>query len=247
MSTETFRDRKREVPTDFDTVAPTYDLLTGLNPGYHRHLRWSAERLGLPRPAATSSTDRSSPRVLDLCCGTGISTDALVTVYPNARITGLDASRGMLSVARSKRMLRDVEWVQGDAMDPAASGVRGPFDGILMAYGIRNVPEPDVCLSRLVDLLAPGGTLCLHEYSVRGSLRAMALWDAVCWGIIIPGGLLTARTTKIYRYLHESVRRFDGPAELESRMRRAGLVDVRVEPMDGWQRGILHSFVGRKP
>lgn len=237
MTQTTLTDRKREVPDDFDVVAPTYDLLTGLNPGYHRHLRLSAQRLGA-RPDA---------RILDLCCGTGISTEAVQTVYPAARLVGLDASRGMLAVARDKKLLRGVEWVHGDAMDVRAAGVTGRFDAILMAYGIRNVPDPDACLARLVELLEPGGTLCLHEYSVRGSRRSRAIWDAVCWGIVIPGGLLTARTTKIYRYLHESVRRFDSPAELEARMRRAGLVEVRTEPMDGWQDGILHSFLGRRP
>jgi ubiquinone/menaquinone biosynthesis C-methylase UbiE len=237
MTEATFIDRKREVPSDFDVVAPTYDLLTGMNPGYHRHLRLSAQRLGA----------RDGARLLDLCCGTGISTEAVQSVYPHARIVGLDASRGMLEVARGKKLLRGVDWVHGDAMDVRAAGVDGPFDGILMAYGIRNVPDPDACLAGIVSLLAPGATLCLHEYSVRGSRRSRAIWDAVCWGIIIPGGLVTARTTKIYRYLHESVRRFDSVAELEARMRRAGLVDVRTEPMDGWQRGILHSFVGRRP
>lgn len=232
-----FTDRKREVPSDFDAIAPTYDLLTGMNPGYHRHLRMSAERMHA-RPEA---------RILDLCCGTGISTEAVQTVYPHAQIVGLDASSGMLEVARDKALLRGVEWVHGDAMDVRAAGVTGTFDAILMAYGIRNVPDPDVCLTRLRDLLAPGGTLALHEYSVRGSRRSRATWDAVCWGIIIPGGLVTAGTTKIYRYLHESVRRFDSVRELEARLRRVGFVDVRTAPMDGWQKGILHTFLATRP
>lgn len=231
------RDRKREVPADFDRIALSYDLLTGLNPGYHRHLRMSAARLEAP----------ASGRILDLCCGTGLSTEAVLTVYPKARVVGLDASAGMLEVARRKPMLRGVEWVLGDATDVRGAGVTGVFDAILVAYGIRNMPDPDACLARWRDLLAPGGTIALHEYSVRGSLRSLALWDAVCWGIIVPGGLLTAGTTKIYRYLHESVRRFDSVRELEQRLRRAGFVDVRTEPMDGWQRGIVHTFVARRP
>lgn len=236
-SRSSFAERKREVPSDFDAIAPTYDLLTGMNPGYHRHLRLSAERLRAKRDA----------RILDLCCGTGISTEAVRSVYPSARLVGLDASRGMLSVAERKPLLRDVEWVHGDAMDVRAAGVTGTFDAILVAYGVRNVPDPDLCLTRLRDLLAPGGTLALHEYSVTGSLRSRAVWDAVCWGIIIPGGLVTAGTTRIYRYLHDSVRRFDSVRELEARLRRVGFVDVRTEPVDGWQRGILHTFLATRP
>ena len=234
--------RKEEVPSDFDEVAGTYDVLTGMNPGYHRHLRLSAERLHAPPKG----------RILDLCCGTGISTDAVRTVYPEAQVTGLDASRGMLAVARTKKVLGEIAWVHGNAMDPRAAGITGKFDAILMAYGIRNVPDPDLCLSRLLDLLTPGGSICFHEYSVRGSLRKRLLWDAVSYGIIIPSGYVAAlaggnpASAKIYPYLHQSVRHFDSVDGFEKRLIRAGFVDVRTEPMDFWQRGILHSFLGKK-
>jgi ubiquinone/menaquinone biosynthesis C-methylase UbiE len=135
---------KQRVPENFDEVAPTYDLLTTLNPGYHRHLRLSAERLEV-RPEA---------RILDLCCGTGASTEALVSVHPRARIEGLDASAGMLVAARKKPILRGIPFLQGDATDPRTHGANGLYDGILMAYGIRNVPDPDRCLSNLLSLLS---------------------------------------------------------------------------------------------
>ena len=227
---------KREVPGAFDSIASSYDWLTGMNPGYHRHLRMSAARLAAPPRG----------RILDLCCGTGLSTEALAQVYPQAEIVGLDASAGMLEVARGKRVLRGVRLVEGDATDPAAAGVEGPFDAILMAYGIRNVPEADRCLANLRGLLAPGGSICFHEYSVADSRRARALWDAVCVGIIIPGGLITAGDASIYRYLRRSVNAFDGVRAFEARLRRAGYADVRTEPMDGWQRGVLHSFLARR-
>jgi ubiquinone/menaquinone biosynthesis C-methylase UbiE len=229
--------RKREIPSDFDDVAPTYDFLTGMNPGYHRHLRQSAARLPLP----------PEPRILDLCCGTGLSTEALLAVHPRARVIGLDASRGMLDEARKKPVLRNVELLHGDAMDPRAAGLTGEVDGILMAYGIRNVPDMDLCLERLFELLTPGGTICFHEYSVKDSRRARATWDAVCWGIIVPGGLVTAGSARIYRYLHKSVRAFDGVRAFEKRLSRIGYTNVRTEPMDGWQRGILHSFLAERP
>jgi len=226
------------VPTDFDEVAPTYDLLTGMNPGYHRHLRLSARRLALRSRA---------PRILDLCCGTGLSTEALLDVYPQARVVALDASRGMLARAGAKPKLRRVELVHGDATDPRAAGIEGPFDAILMAYGIRNVPSPDRCLANLHALLAPGAPIAFHEYSVRDSRRARAIWDAVCWTIIVPGGLITAPGSDIYRYLHASVHAFDGVRAFEGRLRRAGFDDVRTEPMDGWQRRVLHTFLARRP
>ena len=228
---------KAHVPSAFDGIASTYDLLTGMNPGYLKHLRWSAERLGAP----------SDGRILDLCCGTGLSTEALVRTYPGATFVALDASAGMLEKARRKPALAGVDFVLGDATDPEAAGVTGTFDAILMAYGIRNVPDPERCIDNQYALLRPGGTLCFHEYSVADSRRAKLLWNVVASAVIIPGGMLTARSTDIYTYLRQSVNEFDGVRAFEQRLRRHGFVDVHTEPMDGWQRGVVHSFLARRP
>lgn len=227
-------EEKRGVPNEFDRVARSYDLLTGMNPGYRRHLRLSAERMAL-RPDA---------RVLDLCCGTGMSTEAIARVYPRAEIVALDASDGMLEVARRKESLAHVELVHGNAMDPEAAGVTGPFDGVMMAYGIRNVPDADACLAKILALLAPGGVACFHEYSVADSPMAQAVWNAVTFGVIIPGGVITSGSTRIYRYLRRSVLEFDGVRAFEARLSRAGFADVRTLRMDGWQRNIVHTFLG---
>lgn len=229
--------RKRRLASDFDRVAGGYDRLNALNPGYAKHLRWSAERLSLEADA----------KILDLCCGTGLSTTALRATYPEASLTGIDASPGMLAHARQKPGLEGVTWLQGDAMDPGAAGAAGPFDGILMAYGIRNVTDPDLCLQRIGALLADGGVLCLHEYSVAGSWSARLTWRVVTTAVVIPLGLLLTGTTSIFRYLRRSVLEFDSVDELQDRLGRAGFIDVRTEAMDGWQRGIVHSFLARKP
>jgi ubiquinone/menaquinone biosynthesis C-methylase UbiE len=226
-----------DVPDAFDRVARRYDLLTGLNPGYRRHLAASARRLDL----------EPGSRVLDLCCGTGLSTQAIAEEIPEAEIVALDASAGMLAVARGKRPGPGVQFVLGDAMAPEEAGIRGPFDGILMAFGIRNVPDPDGCLQRLYRLLRPGGSICFHEYSVADSPRSRVVWNAVSLGFVIPSGLLLSGSARIYRYLRRSVNDFDGVHAFERRLSRAGFEDVRTEPMDGWQRGIVHSFVARRP
>ena len=236
-ASDTLRERKGRIAADFDRVARGYDLLCTLNPGYNRHLRMSAQRLDVPAGA----------HILDLCCGTGLSTTAIRKTCAGAAITGMDASAGMLEMARAKPELNDVTWLEGDAMDPAASGATGPYDAIYMAYGIRNVVDPDLCLRRLRDLLVPGGVLCMHEYSVADSQRSRLVWNVVTNAVVIPLGLAFTGTTTIFRYLRRSVLGFDGVARLEQRMRDAGFVTVRTQPMDGWQKGIVHTFTGRRP
>jgi ubiquinone/menaquinone biosynthesis C-methylase UbiE len=232
-----WQQRKEQVPSDFNQVASTYDLLTGMNPGYKKHLLWSAERLGLG----------AKPRLLDLCCGTGLSTAALVKAYPKAEIDGVDASQEMLAAARRKRWNANVQFSLGNAMDLSECGLSGPYDGILMAYGIRNVPEMNQGLKTVFANLKPGGRVCFHEYSVADSRRSRLIWNGVTAGIIIPAGLVTARGSDIYRYLRRSVLEFDGVKGFERRLRDMGFVNVRTEPMDGWQKGIVHTFIAERP
>jgi ubiquinone/menaquinone biosynthesis C-methylase UbiE len=244
-----FSERKREVPADFDIVAGTYDSLVQRNPGYVEHLQLSAERLDLPGKG-------EGLRILDLCCGTGLSTAGILAAYPKATIVGLDASTGMLAAAEKKPAFiasPNVTFIHGDAMDPAAVLGDEPFDAILMAYGIRNMPDPDVCLDRLLPLLKPNAPICFHEYSVKDSPRAQGTWTTVCWGIIIPAGLVTSRHTRIYRYLWKSVMQFDGVKAFEARLKRHGFSQIRTMPVIGkarfdfWQDGVVHSFLARRP
>jgi uncharacterized protein with NAD-binding domain and iron-sulfur cluster/ubiquinone/menaquinone biosynthesis C-methylase UbiE len=230
-----------DVPGEFDRAAPMYDRLVGANPGYHAHLGRSARRLGLP------PGDGSGLRLLDLGCGTGASTAALVAVAPAAVIVAVDASAGMLEQARGKAWPSTVTFVQGQVDELEASGVCGPFDGVLAAYVVRNLPDPDAALRDVRGLLRPGASLAVHEYSVADSMLRRAIWRAVSSAVIVPAGRLLSGDAALYRYLRRSVLDFDGARMFSARLRRAGFTGVRVEPMPGWQRGIVHTFVGRRP
>ena len=227
------RVRADSVTAAFDAGAPAYDRLVGTNPGYHHHLRLSAQRMGLPDGGA-------GRYVLDAGCGTGASTAALLSAVPDAEIVAVDASEQMLAQARAKPWPPSVRFVRSRVEDLADEG---PFDAIFAAYLVRNLPDPDSALRRFAALLRPGGTLVVHEYSVRDSPRARAIWHAVCWTIIIPAGGLLGGSTELYRYLWRSVREFDGAERFRGRLHDAGFGLVRTEPMTGWQRGIVHTFV----
>ncbi|MBK1782975.1 class I SAM-dependent methyltransferase [Prauserella cavernicola] len=220
-----------DVPAAFDAAAAGYDRLTGLNPGYHRHLRQAARGL-----------TGAGPRILDVGCGTGASTAAVLAAVPHARVVAVDGSAGMLAVARDKAWPRPVEFVHSRVEDLAAAGVAGPFDAVFAAYLVRNLPDPDTTLTALRGLLRPGGVLVIHDYSLAEHPVPACLWSAVCWAVIIPSGRLVSGDASLYRYLWRSVRRFDAPGELMTRLRRAGFAEVRCGTVRGWQRGIVHTF-----
>jgi ubiquinone/menaquinone biosynthesis C-methylase UbiE len=153
----------------------------------------------------------------------------------------------MLEVARNRGLEPPVNFVLADVMELTPDRLQGPYDGILMAYGIRNMSDPDVALARLLPLLKPGGTVCFHEYSVADSKWSRVVWNVVASAVIIPLGQLTSPGAPIYRYLRRSVLEFDGVERFQQRLKDAGFVDVRTEPTNGWAKGIVHSFLARKP
>ncbi|MFI0135174.1 class I SAM-dependent methyltransferase [Streptomyces luteogriseus] len=226
--------RDRDLAHAFDHASRTYDRLTGLNPGYRADLLRSARRLRLPRGGA-------GLHLLDLGCGTGASTRALLRAAPRARITAVDASAGMLSRALDKPWPDSVRFLHLSAEELDAAG-EGPFDAVFAAYLFRNVSDPDGVLGTVRGLLRPGGRLAVHEYSLGGSPVHRALWTAVCQGVVIPAGTLTGDRA-LYRHLWHSVLDFDTAAAFTGRLTRAGFTGARALPLAGWQTGITHTFV----
>ena len=63
----------------FDRAAPTYDAMVALSPGYHDQLRSAAEALVDRLPAR--GADGGALRVIDLGCGSGASTRAVLQAW----------------------------------------------------------------------------------------------------------------------------------------------------------------------
>ncbi|MEV6654349.1 class I SAM-dependent methyltransferase [Streptomyces sp. NPDC051219] len=231
--------RDADLSAAFDHAASSYDRMVAVNPGYHGHLRRSARRLGLTDGGA-------GMRVLDLGCGTGASTAALLAVAPRADITAVDASAGMLSRARAKSWPSNVSFVRAPAERLSEAGVAGQFDAVFAAYLFRNVSDPDRVLALVRGVLAPGGRICVHEYALSGHAAHRAVWTAVCKGLVMPAGRRTGDAA-LYEHLWRSVVGFDSARAFAARMEGAGFSGVRVLPLPGWQTGITHTFVAQVP
>ncbi|MFF3564653.1 class I SAM-dependent methyltransferase [Streptomyces sp. NPDC002574] len=228
-----------ELASAFDHASDLYDRMVAANPGYHAHLRRSARRLRLPAGAA-------GMRLLDLGCGTGASTAALIRAAPRAQVVAVDASAGMLQVAAAKRWPPGVTFVHATAERLAEVAADGRFDAVFAAYLFRNVLDPDIVLAHVRDAMAPGGRIAVHEYTLSGRPEHRAVWTAVCRALLLP----VARRTgdgPLYEHLWRSVLAFDTADGFAERMERAGFAQVRVLPLPGWQTGIAHTFVARAP
>ncbi|WP_217166175.1 class I SAM-dependent methyltransferase [Streptomyces sp. AC512_CC834] len=226
--------RDHDLARAFDHASHTYDRLTALNPGYRTDLLRSARRLRLPDGGA-------GLHLLDLGCGTGASTLALLRAAPRARITAVDASAGMLRRALAKPWPARVRFRHLTAEEVARTG-DDLYDAVFAAYLFRNVTDPDDVLGSVRALLRPGGRLAVHEYSLSGSAAHRVLWATVCQGMIIPAGTLTGDRA-LYRHLWRSVLDFDTAPAFTARLTQAGFTHPRAVPVAGWQTGIVHSFL----
>jgi SAM-dependent methyltransferase len=106
-------------------------------------------------------------RVLDLGCGTGVSSIAMATAYPRTRVVGVDLDAASIAEARAaaaKAGLADrVSFVEGDA---AALAAEGPFALVTIFEALHDMGDPVGALRTARSLLAPGGTLLVADEKV---------------------------------------------------------------------------------
>ena len=227
-----------DLDTAFDEASAAYDRLTSLSPGYHRQLT-AAQRL--------TPTHGPLHHVLDLGCGTGASTRAVLTSAPGTVVTAADASPGMLHRARGKPWPHCVTFLSARAEQLGAAPLSGPYDAVFASYLLRNTADPDSVLAGVLRVLRPGGRLVLHDYTLRGRRIDTLRWNALCLGIVIPLGAAGPGGSRLHRHLRRSVLRFDDVHTLAVRVERAGFTDVRIHPLPGWQAGLVHTLTATRP
>jgi demethylmenaquinone methyltransferase/2-methoxy-6-polyprenyl-1,4-benzoquinol methylase len=222
----------------FDAIAPRYDLLNHvLSAGLDRRWRVRAvDALALPDGA----------RVLDLCTGTADLAIATVQASRGTSVVGVDFAGAMLNLGLSKiraASLDDrVRLVRGDA---AAIPVgTGSCDAATIAFGIRNVAEPERALREIARVLRPGGRLAILEF---GQPRVPGLRTLYSWYFryLLPVvGRLVSRHQSAYSYLPASVGTFPPPAEFSRTLAATGFSQVRAVPLTF---GVVYLFVALKP
>ncbi|GAA5113877.1 class I SAM-dependent methyltransferase [Pseudonocardia adelaidensis] len=108
----------------------------------------------------------ASPReIVDLGCGTGTGTFALLARFPHAHVTAVDAAAEHLHRLREKARERgvagQVRTVQAD-LDEAWPDLGEP-DLVWASASLHHMADPDRTLRRVHDTLAPRGLLAVVE------------------------------------------------------------------------------------
>jgi len=214
----------------FDAIAPRYDLLNHLlSAGIDR--RWRARAI---RSLHLSGRET----LLDVCTGTADvalesrRTNAAVA-SGSARVLGVDFAGAMLRhgvrKVKAANESATVLLAQGDATRlPVRTG---SVDAATVAFGIRNVQQPDAACREMARALRAGGRLAILEFGVPQipGLRSLYLWY---FTHVLPKiGQLISGHDAAYTYLPASVGSFQSPAAFVTMLRNAGFEDVRAVPL----------------
>ncbi|HUR50075.1 MAG TPA: class I SAM-dependent methyltransferase, partial [Acidimicrobiales bacterium] len=99
--------------------------------------------------------------VIDLCCGTGITTESVLeAIGPGGRVQGVDASAPMLDQARHHVTDSRVEFIQSPA-EELTSAIEGPVDAVVCNSAIWQTDFAKVAAG-VAGLLRPGGTFTFN-------------------------------------------------------------------------------------
>jgi demethylmenaquinone methyltransferase/2-methoxy-6-polyprenyl-1,4-benzoquinol methylase len=221
----------------FDAIAARYDLVNRvISLGIDQSWRKKAVRaLAVGRAA----------RILDVATGTADLAILAARTHEDARVVGVDTSPKMLEIGRAKVRAEDlearIELRVGDAQwlnEPDAT-----FDGAMIAFGIRNVPDRIQALREMARVVKPGGRVVVLELAeptadATGALNAIARWHI---HTVVPAIGAAISGAEEYRYLARSIAAFPPRAEFEDMMKKAGLSIVETEPLTF---GVASLFVG---
>jgi trans-aconitate 2-methyltransferase len=205
------------VPTPWD--ARTYDRVS------EPQQAWAADVLARLAGLAPDAS------VLDVGCGTGRVTEALLERVPRGRVLAIDASADMVELAAARLRERARVWRE----DVLELELDEPVDAIFSTATLHWVTDHDRLWPTLARALRPNGRLEIQCGGEGNIARVRAVIDEVC-------GELAPQLSGFSPWT------FAGPAETEQRLRAAGFAEARCwlqerptypEDVDGFVRSSI--------
>lgn len=184
----------------FADIADDYDRINGiLSFGVHNAWR---------KKAVLESGAKPGDKVLDCATGTGdLALEFKKTVGHEGEVTGTDFCKEMIehAPAKAEKQQLVVKFEVADAMNLPYDD--NQFDIASIAFGIRNVDDPLVCLKELARVVKPGGRVVVLEFGQPKGIMKMPY--NVYSKHVMPaiGGWLSGNR-EAYTYLPETSAKF---------------------------------------
>jgi demethylmenaquinone methyltransferase/2-methoxy-6-polyprenyl-1,4-benzoquinol methylase len=224
----------------FNLIAPRYDMVNdAMSFGLHR----------LWRARLCNSAKKLTPKggsILDVATGTGEVIRGLIQSRPDLRVTGVDPSEGMLSIARAKvsqmppNQAAQIQLELGDARQ--LDFPDSVFDTVTISWGIRNVRPFEQGLREMRRVLKVGGTLLVLESGQPEN--AFVRYGHQLYSRILPyigGGLSGFKPA--YEYYTRTAESFPCGRRFVDALRGHGFQKASYKGLMG---GIVYLYTARK-
>lgn len=232
-------DKAQRVNAMFDAIAESYDLNNRLH-SLWRDQSWRRRAVRLARVVPGKDD------VVDVACGTGDLSFAFARARP-ASVIGIDFVPRMIKLAQEKSSKLEAmvtpEFRVGDAMNLDLPDEC--CDIVSIAFGIRNVSDPQKAIHEFRRILRPGGRLVILEFSTPRNPMMRGLYNFYFHSIMPRTATWISRDRSgAYKYLPRSVSTFVTRDRMIEMMRTAGFEAVRPHPMT---LGICVGYLGLAP
>ncbi|MBK8392374.1 MAG: bifunctional demethylmenaquinone methyltransferase/2-methoxy-6-polyprenyl-1,4-benzoquinol methylase UbiE [Saprospiraceae bacterium] len=195
-------EKKAQVTSMFDRIAPYYDFLNRLLT-LRIDVLWRKKAI-----AMVSSPDVKD--VLDVATGTGDLAIAVAKALPQSKVIGMDIAVKMLAIGDQKlEKLALTDRVTLEAGDSEAMRYEdGRFDLAMSSFGVRNFGNLKKGLSEMHRVLRPGGRIMVLEFSRPRVFPIKNMFNIYFKYVLPVIGKLTSKDPRAYKYLYESVQQF---------------------------------------
>jgi demethylmenaquinone methyltransferase/2-methoxy-6-polyprenyl-1,4-benzoquinol methylase len=222
----------------FDKIAPWYDFL-------NRFLSLRQDVSWRRKAVKSLELDHKNPKILDMACGTCDIGLEILRQNSSAHITGADFSWEMLKFSKKKIRLKNksenFSLISSNALfSPFKNEI---FDGITIAFGIRNIVNRQKALENFYSSLKKGGKIAVLELTTPENRFLKTLYLLYFLKILPFIGGLFSKNYHAYSYLPESVINFPSSGEFLKIMEKAGFKNVEYK---NFTFGICTLFTGEK-
>lgn len=155
--------------------------------GYEQHMQENIEDFGTFYRGIADALPHlpPSPSILDLGIGTGLELERLFERFPNARVTGIDLSEGMLTelASKSEAWTPNLTLIQGSFLDLDLG--QEAYDAVISSMALHHwIPDVKRELYRRIrHALRPGGTFVNGDYTASEADSAKRLAEFAARGI----------------------------------------------------------------
>lgn len=147
---------------------------------------------------------------LDIGCGTGALSEAVLRFQNPSALTAIDQSEGFVNSAQ-QRLGKIAQCEVGNAT--GLSFQDGSFDYVISGLVLNFLPEPEKALREMKRVTSPGGSVAVYVWDYSGTMEFLNyFWDAVV--DLDPGALALHEGTRFPDSTKDGLRRLFDAADL---------------------------------